>query len=150
MSQPIKHDADVRRRVEAAIVRSPYGELLGVELDSVEPDRVRIRLPFRGQNVTFGDTVHGGAIASLVDTAATAACWSSPELEPGVRGTTIGFSLNFLAAGRGKALVADARVVKRGRSISVCEVAVADADGAEIARALVTYKLSAAPSAAER
>jgi uncharacterized protein (TIGR00369 family) len=128
--------------VDAAIVRSPYGKLLGLELVSAEPDRVRVRLPYRVDVTTLGDTVHGGAISGLVDAAATAAFWAHPAAAPGARGTTIGFSINFVAAGRGQDLVAEARVRRRGREICTGEVSVADAAGREVAVALVTYKLS--------
>jgi uncharacterized protein (TIGR00369 family) len=134
----------VRNLVDAAIVRSPYGRLLGLELASVEPDRVRVRLPYRVDVTTLGDTVHGGAVSALVDSAATAAFWAHPAATPSARGTTIGFSINFVAAGRGQDLVADARVRRRGREICTGEVSVSDAAGREVAVALVTYKLSLA------
>jgi uncharacterized protein (TIGR00369 family) len=101
-------------------------------------------MPYRSEVTTLSDTVHGGAIAGLVDAAATAAFWANSGLTPGSRGTTIGFSISFLAAGRGKDLVATARVRRRGREISTGEVTVCDTEGKEIAVALVTYKLSAA------
>ena len=127
------------------IVRSPYGVLLGMELVDAAQDCVRVRLPYRNELTTLGDTVHGGAISGLVDAAATASFWASPEIPAGSRGTTVGFSVNFLAAGRGQDLVATARVRRRGRGISTGEVVVCDADGAEVAVALVTYKLSSPP-----
>ena len=86
--------------------------------------------------------MHGGAIAGLVDTAATAAFWAKSGLSAGARGTTIGFSLSFLSAGRGSDLVADASVRRRGKEICNGEVVVRDAKGAEVAQAIVTYKLS--------
>lgn len=129
--------------LEKLIVKSPYGELLGLELVDAEEDRVRVRLPYRDQVTTIGDTVHGGAISALVDTAATASFWARPRIEPGSRGTTIGFSINFLSAGRGRDLVATAKVRRRGREISSGEVTVCDSDGREVATALVSYKLSA-------
>ncbi len=132
----------VRQLVDLAIVRSPYGKLLGLALDSAEPDRVQVRLPYRLDVTTLGDTVHGGAIAGLVDAAATAAFWAHPDASPKARGTTIGFSINFVSAGRGQDLVADARVRRRGREICTGEVSVKDAAGREVAVALVTYKLS--------
>lgn len=128
--------------LERLIVKSPYGELLGLELAEAETDRVAIRLAYRDAVTTLGDTVHGGAIAGLVDAAATASFWASPDIAPGSRGTTIGFSINFVSAGRGQDLVADARVRRRGREISTGEVSVRDGDGREVAVALVTYKLS--------
>jgi uncharacterized protein (TIGR00369 family) len=132
---------NVRNVVEGFIVGSPYGKQLGVVTESVEVDRVRLRLPYREALTTIGDLVHGGAIASLVDVAATAACWASPTVDPSARGTTIGFTVNYLNAGRGQDLVATAEVVQRGKSIVICEVSVRGGD-LLVARALVTYKLS--------
>ncbi len=127
--------------VRNVIVGSPFGTLVGVEPEAIERDRVRLRLRFRPEVTTVGDVVHGGAIASLVDVAATAAVWSGADLERSQRGTTVGFALNFLAAGRGQDLVATAAVIQRGRSICVCEVDVRGTDGNPVARALVTYKV---------
>jgi len=128
--------------IEAGIVDSPFGKLVGLCTESIEVDHVRLRLPYRPELTTIGEMVHGGAIASLVDVAATAAAWAHPDSSVVARGSTVGFSLNFLAPGLGCDLVADARIVKRGRSLCICEVAVEDGDGSSIARALVTYRLS--------
>ena len=127
--------------VRGLIVAAPFAALVGVEVDVIEVDRVRLRLPFRPEVTTIADLVHGGAIASLIDVAATAAAWSGAEAARSSRGTTIGFTVSFLAAGRGQDLAATAEVIQRGRTICVIEVAVAGADGAAVARALVTYKL---------
>ncbi len=137
-------DANARAIVEKAIVASPYGRLLGLALESCEESRVVVRLPYRTDVTTLGDTVHGGAIAGLVDTAATAAFWAKSGLSAGARGTTIGFSLSFLSAGRGVDLVAEATVRRRGKEICNGEVVVRDARGNEVAQAIVTYKLSGA------
>ena len=128
--------------IEKAIVVSPYGALLGLELVEAVEDRVAVRLPFRADLVSWGDTIHGGVLAGTVDVAATAAFWASPSVQPGAQGATVGFSINFTAAARGRDVVATARVRRRGREISTGEVSVRDADGREVAVALVTYKLS--------
>ncbi len=133
----------MRVLLEAAVVASPYGRHLGLVSESITEDRVVIRLPFRDELTTMGSVVHGGAIASLADAAATAACWASPRVAPGSRGTTIALSLQYLNAGRGQDLVATATVIQRGRSICVAEVDVRGADGTLVARATATYKLSA-------
>ena len=132
----------MRRLVEGFIVGSPYGRLLGIAAEAVEVDRVRLRLPYRETLTTIGDMVHGGAIASLVDVAATAASWASPTADPTARGTTIGFTVNYLNAARGQDLVATAEVAQRGRSIVICEVTVRAPDATTVAKAIVTYKLS--------
>jgi len=129
--------------LDGAIVRSPYGRLLGLELVEAEEDCASVRMPYRSEVTTVGDTVHGGAISGLVDSAATASFWANSEIGPGSRGTTIAFSISFLSAARGKDLVATARVRRRGREISTGEVTVCDPEGKEVAIATVTYKLSA-------
>jgi uncharacterized protein (TIGR00369 family) len=132
----------IRSLVEGFIVGSPYARLLGVVTEAIEVDRVRFRLPYREHLTTIGDMVHGGAIAGLVDVAATAACWASPTVDASTRGTTIGFTVNYLNAGRGQDLIATADVIQRGKSIVIAEVAIRTADDTYVARAVVTYKLS--------
>jgi uncharacterized protein (TIGR00369 family) len=121
---------------------SPFVGHLGIELREIEDDRVVLALPFRKEVVTIGDVVHGGAISTLVDTAAMAAAWSAIEFEQPPRGTTVGLNVDFLAAARGADLLADARVPRRGSSLCFCEVKVRAADSEElVAGGLVSYKL---------
>jgi hypothetical protein len=49
-------DANARAIVSKVIVASPYGKLLGLVLESCEPDRVAVRLPYRTDVTTLGDT----------------------------------------------------------------------------------------------
>jgi len=133
---------EVQSLVAHAIGASPLARRLGMAVATVEPDRVRVRLPFDADNTTIGDLIHGGAIAALVDVTATATAWSTTDLPASPQGTTIGFSVSFVAGARGCDLVAEGRIVRRGRQITVCDVDVTDPDGGTVARALVTYKLS--------
>ena len=129
--------------VREIIVGAPFGKLLGMSVEDLEPERVAVRMSFRPEITTYSDVIHGGAIASLIDVAATAAVWHGADADKVRRGTTVGFTVNYLAAGRGKDLVAEARVVNRGKSLCVCEVKVhgAGEDRALVASALVTYKI---------
>lgn len=134
--------AQIENTAVERITLSPLGRLLAVEVVSAERDLVELRLPFRIEVTTAGEVVHGGAIASLLDMTATAAAWSGADLAATPRGTTIGFSVNFIRAARGQDLIARGRVIQRGRSICFCEVDVRGEDGVTVAHALVTYKLS--------
>lgn len=124
------------------IIQSPFGRQLGLEPQLLEPDHVIVAMPFRQDLTTIGDMVHGGAIASLVDVTATAAFWALEDMPDNPRGTTIGFSINYLDAGLAQTLKADARVIRRGGSICMGSVDVTDEAGKAIAHATVTYKLS--------
>jgi uncharacterized protein (TIGR00369 family) len=124
------------------LLHSPFALHLGMRLDVIEADRARLVMPYRDELATIGDTVHGGALTSLVDTAAMTASWSAHDVSGGeLRGTTVGLSVDFVAAARGSEVTADARVIRRGRSLCFCEVDVTDADGALVVKGLVTYKL---------
>jgi uncharacterized protein (TIGR00369 family) len=120
---------------------SPFGRVLKLEIDEIEPDRVRLSLPFDESIATYADVVHGGAVASLIDVAATAAAWSAAEISDNPRGATVSMSVDYLRAARGKRLTAAARVTRRGSSLCFCDVEVSDADGELVAKGLVTYKL---------
>src|ERR687887_1482977 len=128
--------------IEQFLLHSPFVRHLGIALESIEPDRARLAMPYRDELATIGNVVHGGALSALVDTAAMAASWSAHEVEGGqLRGTTVGLSVDFVAAAQGQEVTADARVIRRGKSLCFCDVDVADADGRLVAKGIVTYKL---------
>jgi uncharacterized protein (TIGR00369 family) len=127
--------------IRAFIPASPLARHLGIELDALEPDRARLRLPFAEHVVTMGDVVHGGAISTLIDTTATAAAWSIDEVPESMAGATVSMAVDFVAAARGKDLTAEALIVRRGRSLVFCEVTVTEPDERIVAKGLVTYRL---------
>src|SRR6516164_4498170 len=47
--------------------QSPFVAKLGIVADQLGDDEVRLRLPWDPSNVTVGDMVHGGALATLAD-----------------------------------------------------------------------------------
>lgn len=128
---------------------SPLSSKLGITCKSIEDDCGVYVMPFRDDNTTVGDIVHGGAILGLADCAATGAAWSMVEEPERHRGLTIDLSLSFMSAARGQDLTATARVVRRGGTICFCEVDVHDGDRNLVARAQVTYKLTREPTPAE-
>ncbi len=128
-------------RIRDWLQMSPFVGHLGIRLLRLEPGQAEMLMPFREELVTLGDVVHGGAIGSLIDSAATAAAWSGAEVSGSSRGTTVGFTVNFAAAARGRDLTARARVIQRGRNLCFCDVDVLDPDERLVAKGLVTYKL---------
>ena len=121
---------------------SPFVAKLGIRLEEMEPDRARLVMPFSDSLSTMGEVVHGGAISSLIDTAAAAAAWSGAVVPERPRAATIGLTVDFLSPARAKAVVAEALVVRRsGRGLCFCEVRVSADDGDQVALALVTYQL---------
>jgi uncharacterized protein (TIGR00369 family) len=123
---------------------SPFGRKVGLELLQLDPDRGRLRLPYDGSLATYGEVVHGGATATLIDVAATVAAWSNPR-EPVAGGATVDLTVHYLRVAEGVDLLASASVTRRGRELCSVEVdVVADGSDELVAKALVTYKLRTA------
>jgi uncharacterized protein (TIGR00369 family) len=125
--------------VEALIPHSPHAAALGISIAEIEADRAVLEMPFKQDLVTMGDVVHGGAISTLIDTAATVAAWASDEVPESPSGATVAISVNFVSVARACDLRAEARIVKRGRKLSFCEVEARDPEGALVANGIATY-----------
>ncbi len=120
---------------------SPYVGHLGMQLTEMQQDMAVLTLPFASSLITIGTTVHGGAIASLIDTAAMVAAWSDTTVPENMRGSTVSLTVTYLAPAEREDISATARVLRRGRSLVYLDVEVQSASGISVARSLVTYKL---------
>jgi len=133
-------------KTRAEIIRqflptSPYAGHLGIQLIDMQPDVATLRLPFADSLITIGTIMHGGAIASLIDTAAMVAAWSDDSVTENLRGTTVSLTVTYLAPAEHEDIQATARVLQRGRNMVFLDVEVQSISGKSIARGLVTYKL---------
>ena len=127
--------------VEQFIGSSPFPALVGLKLEEISEDRVVMSLPFREELITMGTVVHGGAIATLIDSAASCAGWATPNPPENMRGTTVALNISYLRAADRADLRAEATVLRRGRSLSFIDVDVTDGDGTLLAKGTATYKL---------
>jgi len=101
----------------------PFNRSLGLRGESVGEGRCVVRLPLRADLV--GDprrpAIHGGVIASLIDTAGGLAAWSALGEDETV--STVDLSVDFLeAAGLEGDLRASAELLRKGNR--VCHVRV--------------------------
>lgn len=122
------------------IPASPLVKHLGIELAKLEPDRAELRLPFKDEVATMGDVVHGGAIASLIDTAGMAAAWADDVEPEALAGATVSLTVDYVAAARGQDLLATATVDRRGRSLAFTDVRVTEPGGRLVAKGSLVYR----------
>ena len=127
--------------VEQFIPRSPLVAHLGLRLDSIGTDEATLVLPFRPELATMDDVVHGGAIASLIDTAGMAASWADDAEPESPSGSTVTLNVNYLSAARGQDLTARAVVTRRGRNMVFSEVRVTESTGRLVATGSVVQRL---------
>ncbi len=118
---------------------SPYYRLLGMEVLECREGYAKFRLPFKGDLKQLAGVVHGGAIASLADSAGAIAVLATAK--NGARVATAEMKLNFIAPTSGNDLFAEAHVVHCGSTLAVSDVEVTDGHGTLIAKGLATYVL---------
>jgi uncharacterized protein (TIGR00369 family) len=135
---PTPSGADVMAQF---IPQSPFVAKLGVVIDKLEDDEVRLRLPWDPSNATVGDMVHGGAIATLADLTVMAAAWCGAQVPDNMRGVTVSMALDYMAPARACDVIGVGRVLRRGRSLVNCEAEIVDPDGTLVAKAIATYKV---------
>lgn len=113
---------------------------VGLELEEVRVDYARMRLPYRTELRQPAGVVHGGAIATLVDTVVVPAIGAAYDRMPVM--LTIDMQVRYLGAARETDLIAEGWVVKRGRSIVFCQAEVVDqSDGTVVAEGWLTYRV---------
>lgn len=120
---------------------SPFVGALDLRLEDIGDGTASLRLPYSPERTTYGDVVHGGAIAALVDTAVMVTSWAGAPLPDQMRGATVSLSLEYVDAAHDEDIVASGRVLRRGRTLCFCEVDVTGEDGRTVAKALATYKI---------
>jgi uncharacterized protein (TIGR00369 family) len=120
-----------------------FPTVVGLRLEEVRADYARMRLPYRPELQQPNGVVHGGAIATLIDTVVVPAIGSAyPEMPLML---TIDMQVRYLGAARHADLVAEGWVTKRGRSIAFCQAEVTtDPDGAVVAEGWLTYRVTPA------
>jgi uncharacterized protein (TIGR00369 family) len=124
------------------IRKSVPGRLFGFELESIERGTAIMTMQVRARHKQVHGVVHGGILASLADTAGALAAY--PLLPRATRLATVEMKINYLEpVDRGK-IVAEARILRLGRTLAVAECEVQGADGTLAAKALITYAISRA------
>ena len=126
-----------RERIERALDAVPFARLLGLDVESVEPGRAVMSLSIRDDHKQNHGVVHGGAIASLIDSAMAFAI--IPLLAENEHTTTVDLTIHYLRPlTEGKA-TAVARVVRAGRRVIAVSAEVMDQNERLVASAVSTY-----------
>ena len=112
---------------------------LGFVVEEIRQDYARLRLPARQEMNQPAGIMHGGAIASLIDTTVVPAVgWSAG----GNSFVTISMDVQYMSALAGEDAVCEGWIEKRGKSIAFCRAEVRGADSGKLcATASLVYKV---------
>jgi uncharacterized protein (TIGR00369 family) len=123
-------DVDVEARVRESFARQGYMAAIGAELVHVESGEVDIALPFSDDLTQQDGYLHAGVVAGATDSACGYAALT--RMDAAAEVLTVEFKINLLAPAAGERLVARGRVLRAGRTLTVCRGdAVTISDGLE-------------------
>src|SRR6266700_7258549 len=114
----------------------PVARLIGFTLTFIAPGQAHIEFEAGAQHANPMGTLHGGILCDIADAAMGMAYAST--LGEGETFTTLELKINFLKPVWPARLVAEARMVKDGRTIGLVECNVTDAQQRLVARAAST------------
>jgi uncharacterized protein (TIGR00369 family) len=119
--------------------RIPFVSHLKILTETLGEGSARLSLPIEPHLTNSIGTVHGGVIMSLLD---VALCTAARTLHPDSLGViTIDLSTSFIGGGSGARLLAEARVLKNGRSMIFVEGEAKNEDGSLVAKAIGTVRV---------
>jgi uncharacterized protein (TIGR00369 family) len=105
-----------------------FPRLMGIRFVEASLDRLVAELEVRPELMTnAGERAHGGTLMAFADTVGAVA--TVINLPPGAGTTTLESKTNFLSAGRGNILRAEATPLHKGRSTMVWQTRVTDETG---------------------
>jgi len=129
-------------RIAKVIAAMPFTRHLGMEFVEGGEGYARVKLRYQDENSTTGRALHGGAIASLIDTTGAMAAWTTAEIAtPKYFGSTVGVNVNYLSGAIGEDIYAEGRVLKRGKEIIYSDIRVTNTAGKLLAQGTVIYRI---------
>ena len=106
---------------------SPYPQHLGMQLVSISVDQAAVKLKIEQCHLQPFGIVHGGVLATLID---TATFWSVFLRLPEDAGlVNIDLKLNYLKSSSSGEMTAKGRCIRAGRSINYAEASIKDKEG---------------------
>jgi uncharacterized protein (TIGR00369 family) len=121
-------DPAFEARVRASFAKQIFMATLGATLTRVEPGAVDIALASHERLTQQHGFLHAGVLATIADSACGYAALSL--MAPGFAVLSVEFKINMLAPAAGAAFVATGRVIRAGRTLTVCSGEVR-ADGSD-------------------
>jgi uncharacterized protein (TIGR00369 family) len=135
--QEIEITAEQKRMASEALKNAPFPRLVGLELVDLRYGEAVIKLEMRDELRQPYGLLHGGATATLIDTATAFALIS--QQSPDEQSTTVDLTVHYLRPHTEGRITCTAKVVRAGRRITTVSAEAVNEQGKLIATALSTY-----------
>ncbi len=138
-SKPAKVARRELREMARRLRESKSSRLFGFNLQSAGAGCACIRLKVRPHHIQLHDVVHGGFLAALADTSGAIAAYT--VVPRGTQLATVELKINYLEPVERGTVVAEARVLRRGRNFIISECDLFGARRRMAAKSLMTFAI---------
>jgi uncharacterized protein (TIGR00369 family) len=118
LTSPTPQDPEFEPRVRASFERQRFMSTIGARLVRVAPGEVDIELDVRSELTQQHGFLHAGVLAAAADSACGYAALSL--MPAGAAVLSVEFKINMLAPAAGDRVVARGRVIRAGKTVTVC------------------------------
>jgi len=124
---------------------SAFEHFVHLQVDENTQDKTVVSFPAQEVTLNLGGTLHGGASMSIINMAARRALYPFvADSADTIR--TLDQSVRFTSTARGEKIIARAVVIKKGKELAFVEVDVANDQGKQVSKGLVTLRFGASPA----
>jgi uncharacterized protein (TIGR00369 family) len=111
-------DPDFEARIRASFAQQRFMATIGASIAHVAPGEVDLELGFDERLTQQHGYLHAGVVAAALDSACGYAAYTLMDADAGV--LTVEFKLNLLEPAAGERFAARGRVIRAGRTLTVC------------------------------
>src|SRR6202165_3834294 len=119
--ETVPPDPDFQRRVRLSFDRQGAMRLIGARLGRLGPGYCCVELPYRDDLTQQHGYIHAGIVSAIADSAGGYAGFTLFAADASV--LTVEYKLNLIAPAVGERLIAEAEVVKSGRTLAITRAA---------------------------
>lgn len=124
---------------------SAFEHFVHLQVEENTQDKTVVSFPAQEVTLNLGGTLHGGASMSIINMAARRALYPFVA-DAADTICTLDQSVRFTSTARGEKIIARAVVIKKGKELAFVEVDVANDQGKQVSKGLVTLRFGASPA----
>jgi uncharacterized protein (TIGR00369 family) len=127
-------------QAQAAFARMPFAAFLGMTIVELTEERAVVLLPYHPEHANAVGPLNGGASAALLNSAGTLAAWTGLDLDTALHTTCVNMTVHYLNAALEEDVLAEARILRRGRDLFFLDVALRTPANKPICQGLMLYR----------
>ena len=115
-------DLNYEKKIKESFSRQEFMHFINAELVEVKPGYCEIHLPYKKELSQQHGYFHAGIIGTISDNCGGYAAFSLMPAKASV--LTVEYKMNIVAPGDGELLIGRAKVIKPGRTLTICNTEV--------------------------